>query len=424
MRVAHRLASAAVACSAVVLAPGTATAATGLIVWAPSEQASVIREQLDDGFRGQPVIVVDKDADAIRRDLATVDATSAPDVIWADATWTGQLVGDRLVKRLPLSAGLRARFPANLLEAFRYGFADYGVPVTVAGDALVVNLSLVPEPPQTFAELQRTARRLVAANTASVGLAVGQGGLGDAHLLAPLFTGLGGYLFGKDPAGGLDPYNIGLGAPALLANADRIDGWNDSGLVSAQLSPARAQRTFVNGRAPFWITGPRSRQLIDRLPFDVAVVAVPPIVKGVVARPFLTVAGPMVTVYADRHGVGDLAAGLAQRYFASTRAQEDLASSTGTAPALRAAKVSAPVERFAAASRRGTPLPNIIQAEAVLASFRLAWARATSGAEAIPARVAFGDAQRAALQAVGQGRLHLHSPRSSANFWLALDTRE
>ena len=148
MRVARLLAGALVAGLPLSLLAAPAHGATdGLIVWAPEAQAAVIRDQLAEGFRGAPVTVVTTEVGDVAAGLRTVDAAIAPDVIWVDAASTGALVADRTVRRLPLSAALRAQFPPNLLDAFRYGFADYGVPVTVENVALVVNLDLVPQVP-------------------------------------------------------------------------------------------------------------------------------------------------------------------------------------------------------------------------------------------------------------------------------------
>lgn len=395
------VAALAAVCLTTLAVPAASAAGPGLIIWAPAKQGAILRDQLADGFRGNPVTVVDKDAAGILRDLQTIDLARAPDVIWADATWTGELVRDRVVRRLPLSQGLRARFPQNVLAAFRYGYGDYGVPVTITNDALVTNLDLVPVGVTTFGELERIADRLVAAGDATVGLALGQHGPGDEYFLGSLFTGLGGYLFGKDQAGGLDPYNIGLASPGLLANAGRIDGWNESGLVSATLTPAQAARAFASGRAPFWITGPGSLVAINELPFDVAITPVPPIVRGIAPLPLLAVQGAMVTVYADRHGVGDLATTLVRRYFSSAAAQTALARATATVPAAADATVPAALRGFARAGSGGTPLPNIVQGGVLLLAFRQAWAAATAGDGAVPARTAFADAQRAVLQSIG-----------------------
>ena len=402
MRVARLLAGALVAGLPLSLLAAPAHGATdGLIVWAPEAQAAVIRDQLAEGFRGAPVTVVTTEVGDVAAGLRTVDAAIAPDVIWGDAASTGALVADRTVRRLPLSAALRAQFPPNLLDAFRYGFADYGVPVTVENVALVVNLDLVPQVPETFRELERSSRRLLASNRASVGLAVGQGEPGAEALLGPLFTGLGGYLFGKNASGGLDPYNLGLSSAALQSNAERIDQWNDDGLVVADLSVAQAQRAFVSGRAPFWITGPDSRPVLEALAFPVAIGSIPPIVDGREALPFLEVQGAMVTVFADRRGTGDLATALVRRYFAQSAAQAALAAATRTAPALREARVSRAVADFARAGAGGVPLPNIVQADAVWGPFRVAWAQATAGASAVPAATTFARAQQSVVRAIG-----------------------
>ncbi len=383
-----------------VLGPAAA-ADRPLVIWAPDDRASALVAQLHDGFRGVPVSVVAKSPADLRAELATVALTDAPDLIWAENAWTGELAGDGLVVPVPLSQGMREQFPGNVLDGFQFGFDSYGVPVGFRNVALVSNLDLVPRSPTTFSQLERRALALVADGRAKVPLAVGQGARGSAVVLAPLFTGLGGYLFGRNAAGSLDPYNVGIASPALLGNAARIDRWNDTGLLVGGMTARSALRSFVAGEAPFWITGLWSAAALRSVPFPVEVTPVPPIVDGLVPAPLLGIEGIMVTRYAEAHGSLDAALALARRHFGDPAVQAELAAVMGAAPARSGAAMGRLVREFFDAGRHGVAMPNIPQADLAWGPLSEAWQRSTRGTGAVPARGAFSAAQRDVLQAVG-----------------------
>ena len=95
----------------------------------------------------------------------------------------------------------------------------YGVPTQIENIGLVVNTSLV-KVPTTFAQLEQEAlafKKKVARGT--FGIAVQQGSAGDAYHMYPFFSGLGGYVFGTNSAGNLDPSNIGVANKTFLKNA-------------------------------------------------------------------------------------------------------------------------------------------------------------------------------------------------------------
>ena len=52
----------------------------------------------------------------------------------------------------------------------------------------------------------------------------------------PFFSGLGGYVFGTNKAGNLDPSDIGVANPKFLKNAPLIDKWNKEGLIRSQVN--------------------------------------------------------------------------------------------------------------------------------------------------------------------------------------------
>ena len=190
---------------------------------------------------GATVKVVTKDFGSILSNLATVAAADAPDVILAAHDWTGELSANGSVLPLSPSAATKKQFPAYALNAFSYGTAIkklYAAPVALENIALFTNTKR-SKVPTSFADLERQALAAKKKTKAQVGLAVQQGATGDAYHMYPFFSGLGGYIFGTNRAGNLDPSDIGVANAKFLKNAAVIDRWNKEGLIRSQVSGLR-----------------------------------------------------------------------------------------------------------------------------------------------------------------------------------------
>src|SRR5205807_1492747 len=145
------------------------------------------------------------------------------------------------------------------------------------------------------------------------------------------FSGLGGYVFGRNKAGNLDPSNIGVANPVFLKNANLIDKWNREGLLNSKVDSSTAQTAFLGKKAAFWVTGPWNSDTLRKSGLSFRVIQVPKIVKAAV--PFLGVNGYMVTKYATTHGVDSAAKDLVTNYMATSSAQTLLAAANSRPPA-------------------------------------------------------------------------------------------
>jgi arabinogalactan oligomer / maltooligosaccharide transport system substrate-binding protein len=381
-------------------------AARTVTIWADADRKAAV-DRVAGAWgraRGVEVNVVQKDFGKIRDDLKTAQAESAPDVIVGAHDWTGELAASGLVLPLFPSRTTRAQFPAYTLDAFSYGTAVkrlYGAPVAVENIGLVVNTRLA-KVPKNFADLQRQALAFKRKRSGNLAIAVQQGANGDAYHMYPFFSGLGGYIFGKNRAGNLDPSDIGLNAPRFLRNAPMIDTWNRLGLVNAKVDDAAARDAFLKGRAAFWITGPWFADTIKKARIPFRVVQMPRIKFASV--PFLGVQGFMVTKFSSQHGVESLAKDLVGAYMMSAASQQALAAANGRFPAnTRAgARVTDPVlKQFGAAGKGGVPMPNIPQMSSVWSDLGAAWVKSTKGAGATRARVSFTVAARNIANKIG-----------------------
>jgi arabinogalactan oligomer/maltooligosaccharide transport system substrate-binding protein len=402
------LALVAVAILAAVAGSVKSAVAAGptITIWADQDRKTAVT-QLANAWataRGANANVVVHDFGKIRDDLGTVAAADAPDVIMGAHDWTGQLAANGLVQPIVLSAATKAQFPAYTTNAFSYGTAVkklYGVPTQVENIGLVVNTALV-KVPTTFAMLEKEALAYKKKKAGNLAIAVQQGTNGDAYHMYPFFSGLGGYVFGVNKAGNLDPSDIGVASKAFLRNAKLVDKWNKEGLINSKVDSSTAQNAFLKKQAAFWITGPWNSDTLKTSGLKFKIIQMPKIAFPSV--PFLGVQGFLVTKYAATHGVQSLAQDFVANYISTPSAQAALANASGRWPAnsKAGASFSDPVlAQFGKAGKGGVPMPNIPQMGSVWTDLGQAWVRSTKGAGAAKAAASFTAAARAIADKIG-----------------------
>ena len=389
---------AAVAAVAATSAVASHKAGPTIVIWTDANRAPAVTSVANTwaSKNGATIKVVSKDFGSIKTNLGTVAAADAPDVVVAAHDWTGKLAADGSVVPLYPSKAVLKQFPSYTLNAFSYGTAVkklYGIPVQVENIGLIVNTKLTAVP-KTWAQLESTALKFKKKNRLAFGLCVQQGSGGDAYHMYPFFSGLGGYVFGVNKAGNLNPTDIGVYNKTFAKNASLIDKWNKEGLINAKTDYSTCDTAFTKGQTPYWVTGPWAVSDIQKAGIKFKVVQVPAIKTKSV--PFLGVNGMVVTKFAAGHGVDAAAKDLVTNFFSTPSAQTQLAAAGGRAPANVKAHASDPVlAQFGAAGKGGVPMPNIPQMDNVWGDLGQAWVRSTKGAGAMPAARSFKGAARA-----------------------------
>jgi len=292
------------------------------------------------------------------------------------------------------------------LAGFKYGTGIYGIPTQIENVAMITNAKLVPNQPKTWTDLETIALSLKKKGKVTVPFAVPQGANGDAYHMYPLFSGLGGYVFGTNKSGSVNVKDVGLNSKTFRQNQALINTWNANGLINSKVDYGIAKDAFTSGKSPFWITGPWELEAIKALPFKYRVTAVPPIVAGIKPVPFLGAQGAMVTKYAAEHGVQTGANALVTQFMAGANYQAKLAAADGRTPANLVAqkRVSEPVlKAFSAAGVGGVPMPNVPQMASVWGALGGAWVNSTKGKGAMPAQKSFAQAQSTVKKAIAAG---------------------
>jgi maltose-binding protein MalE len=398
---------AVLALAGVVATSATArTSATTITVWVDSPQKPAIDQSAAawGGPKGVEVSVLVHAFGGIRDDLKTVKPENAPDVIIGPHDWVGDLATNGLVLPLYPKAATKKQFPQYALDAFSYGTAIkklYGAPYALENVGIVVNTKLV-KVPTTFAQLEQEAVAFKKKAKGNIAIAVPQGSGGDPYHMYSFFSGLGGYVFGHNKAGLLDPSDIGVANKAFIKNSVLIDKWNKEGLINSKVDYNTAKNAFLKKQAAFWITGPWESDTLRQSGLKFKIIQMPKIV--VHSAPFLGVQGMMVTKYSTEHGVEALAKDFVSSYMMSSVAQLSLANANGRTPAnsKAAAKYKDPIQsQFGKASVGAIPMPNIPQMGSVWTDLGQAWVKSTRGAGAVKASVAFRTAARNIANKIG-----------------------
>ncbi len=367
-----------------------------LVIWADDTRTPVL-EPIAASFseaEGVNVQVLEVPFDEIRDNLSVQGpAGEGPDIIIGAHDWLGELVSNGVVEPIDLGPAA-SEYSDVAIEAFTYDGQTYGLPYAIENIALIRNVDLVPETPATFEELEEIALGLEAAGTVTVPLAIQQDP-GDPFHNYPLFTAMGGYVFGQDEDGSYNADDLGLDSEGGLAAAQKFAEWSESGLISKDVSYAVMIDSFSSGEAPFAITGPWAVGEFEDVNF--AVEPIPP-VEGGTPNVFVGVQGFMISSFSENV---DLAKTFLLDYLNTEEVQLALYEAGGRPPAMTSAfeqVASDPIiEGFGLAGQQGAPLPAIPEMSAVWESWTNAYNLVFTGTDPT---TAFTDAATAIREAI------------------------
>ncbi|HSP27529.1 MAG TPA: maltose ABC transporter substrate-binding protein [Ilumatobacteraceae bacterium] len=367
-----------------------------LVIWADDTRTPVL-EPIAAAFseaEGVNVQVLEVPFDQIRDNLSVQGpAGEGPDIIIGAHDWLGELVSNGVVEPLDLGPAA-AEYSEVAVQAFTYDGQTYGLPYAIENIALIRNADLVPEAPATFEELEEIALGLLADGTVTVPLAVQQDPADPFHNY-PLFSAMGGYVFGQDEDGSYNADDLGIDSEGGLAAAQKFADWSNSGLISKDVSYDIMIDSFSSGQAPFAITGPWAVGEFSDINFVVE--PVPP-VEGGTPNVFVGVQGFMVSSFSENV---DLAKTFLLDYLNTEELQLALYDAGGRPPAMTSAfdQVAADpiIEGFGLAGQQGAPLPAIPEMSAVWESWTDAYNLVFTGTDPT---VAFTDAATSIREAI------------------------
>ncbi len=228
-----------------------------LRIWADDTRTPILQGLADQFLADYNVQLVVEDLGIVQdiraQVLIAVPAGEGPDIYIGVHDWLGALVESGLAAPLDLGAKADSFVPAAL-DAFTYTDGKlYGVPYATENMGFFYNTDLVAEPPTTWDQVLEIGRALKAEGKVDYAIAIA----GDpGYNSFPMQSAFGGYIFGKDANGALNPNDIGLGSEAEIAGVS----WMRDAVVEGLMPETTDQETnyalFETGKIPFIMTGP------------------------------------------------------------------------------------------------------------------------------------------------------------------------
>jgi maltose-binding protein MalE len=331
-----------------------------LLIWADEDRTAAI-QAIAPAFTeatGVEVVVETVAFGDIREQVGVAGpAGEGPDIFAGAHDWTGELAADGTIAAIDLGAKSGDFFDVAL-NAFNFEGQVFAVPYATEAIAMYYNTDLVPEPPTAFEDIEAACE--AAGTEFCVGLP-GGGDAADAYHNYPFISALGGYIFAYDPATGYDPSDVGLDSEGAIAGVQFLEAQTEAGVIEST-NYDNAANLFLEGQAPFWITGPWERgRLQDQTTINWSVAKLPTMGGGTPA-PFVGAQGFFLSAFSENMLI---AQSFLLDFIATEETMQALydADPRGTAHQGVAAGLSDdPIAQvFAASAADGNPMPNIPQ---------------------------------------------------------------
>ncbi len=264
-----------------------------------------------------------------------------------------------------LSTYATAAYLSDLSEQARLGYSYagklFGLPMYVEGPALIVNNDLVEQVPATYEEMLSLARDLTTADTFGF-----MYDINNFYFSYGWLHTYGGYVFGRDASGALNPADIGLANEGAVAGARALQAlrfdWN---LIPSGTNYDVANGLFVDGALAMIYTGPWAISQYQDAGLDVSVYPVPPLEDGTPFSGFMGVQGVLVNQFSTMK----VEAANFAKWLSRKDAQISMARLSGRIPASISALevvVDDPIiAGFGQALLTSEPMPNIPEMGAV-----------------------------------------------------------
>lgn len=240
--------------------------------------------------------------------------------------------------------------------AFMLNSGLFGLPLYVEGPALIINTSLVTNPPSTFESFIETAKTLT--NGSTYGFLYD---ISNFYFSYVWLSGYGGYVFARDSNGNLDPQNIGLATPEAIEGAKVLQDLRyKHGLIPAGIDYSTADQLFFENTLAMIYNGPWAIANYQAAGLNLTVRALPATKNGNSFKGFMSVQGVVINNFSKNK---IYAANLA-KWLTRPAAQISLAEHSSKIPSLQsvAAEIALKkpiVAEFSRALEKAIPIPNI-----------------------------------------------------------------
>lgn len=356
-----------------------------LVIWTDNLKQEAV-QSIADQFAEENGISVAVQVIAADLQTAFVTANAAgngPDVLTGAHDWIGNLVQNGSIDPLQLTPEQLSGYSEVAVQATTYDNKLYALPYGIEALGLYRNTDLAPNEPATLEEAFAVGEQALAAGTVESAFNVPQGPNGDPYHMQPMYTSMGGYMFGQNPDGSYNPADLGVGKEGSVAAAQKIYELGEAGrgILKRSISHENAIPMFAEGKAPYLISGPWALNQIQEAGVPYAVSPIPGFEGQQPAAPFAGVQGFFVASGAKNKA-------FAQEFVTNTVNTEEAmrlmfegAKIPPTMTAVREAVAAdnPEIEVFATAAEAAQPMPAIPAMAAIWGPLGQAYAAIIGG---------------------------------------------
>ncbi len=358
-----------------------------LVIWTDALKIDAVKSVAEPFGEANGISV---EVQAVASDLQTnfVTANAAgngPDVVVGAHDWLGNLVQNGAIDPLQLTPDQLEGYSPKAVQATTYDGKLYAVPFGIEALALYRNTEVAPQQPKTLDAAIAAGEKAVKAGKVKSAMNLPVGELGDAYHMQPLFSSMGGYLFGTGSDGGYDPKDLGVGGPGSIAAAKRIASLGEKGdkVLRKSISGDNSIALFTEGKAAFLVSGPWALGDVRDSGIKYAIQPIPGFQGEEAAAPFMGAQAFMVASNAKNKA-------FAQEFVANGVNTEDammkMYEGTKLPPAMLSVQETVQgsdedIALFADAANRGAPMPAIPAMASVWEPLGKAYAAIVGGAD-------------------------------------------
>ena len=285
------IAALAACCGLAAALPAHAAEKLRLLVWINGDKGYNGLQKVGDRFTQASgvEVVVQHPEGAPDKFQAAAAAGKGPDIMcWAHDR-VGEWAKSGLVVPVRPNKRIRDEIDDGAWGAFTYRGQVWGYPLAIEAIGLIYNRKLVPVPPTSFDEVIALDRQLAAQGKKAILWAYN-----NSFFSWPLLAGPGGFVFGRDAQGHLDPKQVGVNTAGALQGAQMLERLIKDGHMPKGARYAEMEGAFARGQVAMMINGPWAWDNARKVGIDFGVAPIPGI-GGKPSKPFVGVLGCMIT---------------------------------------------------------------------------------------------------------------------------------
>lgn len=352
-------------------------AAATLTIWADDTRFTQVETIAEDftAKTGVKVDVVQKSESDMDTEFTTqVPTGNGPDLIVMAHDKLGALVSNGVVAPVDLGEA-KSQFADVAVKGVTYNGQTYGVPYAIESVALVRNNALTKDEPKTYDDM------IASGKTAGkqYPFVIQMGAEGDPYHFYGFQTSFGAPVFNTN-ADGEYTSELAMGGSGGTDYANWLKAQGDAGIISPSITADIAKQAFLDGQAPYMVTGPWNVTAFREAGMDVSVLPIPS-AGTQAAQPFVGVQ----MFYQSAKSANPVAAKQFFNYLATPEAQTQMQKLGGRAsamPSVAEASDDQDIKDFSKVAESGALAPAIPAMGSVWNFWGQTEANIVSGAEA------------------------------------------